>query len=599
MKKIVLLIVTILISIPATFSQKKDRTDAYMYNKQGQYYQAMQSIEKCINHSSFYGMLPNDQSIAWLYRAVIYWNIIQSNDESLLAQVPKALEVVYESLIKCIENKDFFEQNKQEIYTRASAVMNVYYNQGVDYYNAGRFAEATPLFKRTYDIAKSLGSPDANDMLNLAAISAFKAENYSMAKTHYSELLRDGVDNPDIRSKIAECDDKIRNSSYYSNNQSNLNSSKDYTKPTQTSQKGNGNDMFGKIAVLDFKAGAGISQNDVNGISAVFTTYFSPRGYTIVERNQVDQVLREQNFQGSSLTEYDMVRLGQILNVNKIVVGDVNILAGEYNVDVRVVDVQGAYVTGRDGASFPQGSGYRQTMKELAERLASQIAIVTSSNVGSNTTNTSNIQNPATPTSPITLHGYLIVYPEDLGVFSSEPTGIISALNNSNSFGHRNWRLPTDEELAVMMGSKGSLNIKGTDYMTIENCRRDNDKSVRLVTLADGFADMNRIITVNGTRYMVMSSDADDLEMYTIEQCNTKRAFGYSDWQEPTIEMLRIMYSRKKMIGGFHDDTYMSKSVGSEHMGMGYYRDTSLGIDFSNGVECDCGHRLRPVRKID
>ena len=363
--------------------------------------------------------------------------------------------------------------------------------------------------------------------------------------------------------------------------------------------QGAGNEMFGKIAVLDFKAGAGISQNDVNGISAVFTTYFSPRGYTIVERNQVDQVLREQNFQGSSLTEYDMVRLGQILNVNKIVVGDVNILAGEYNVDVRVVDVQGAYVTGRDGASFPQGSGYRQTMKELAERLASQIAIVTSSNVGSNTTNTSNIQNPATPTSPITLHGYLIVYPEDLGVFSSEPTGIISALNNSNSFGHRNWRLPTDEELAVMMGSKGSLNIKGTDYMTIENCRRDNDKSVRLVTLADGFADMNRIITVNGTRYMVMSSDADDLEMYTIEQCNTKRAFGYSDWQEPTIEMLRIMYSRKKMIGGFHDDTYMSKSVGSEHMGMGYYRDTSLGIDFSNGVECDCGHRLRPVRKID
>lgn len=89
-----------------------------------------------------------------------------------------------------------------------------------------------------------------------------------------------------------------------------------------------------KIAVLDFKAGAGISQSDVDGISAVFTTYFYPRGYTIVERNQVDRVLREQGFQGTNLTESDMVRLGQILNVNKIVVGDVNFVLGQYNVDV-------------------------------------------------------------------------------------------------------------------------------------------------------------------------------------------------------------------------------------------------------------------------
>lgn len=515
MKKIVLLIVAILISIPDTFSQKKDRTDAFMYNKNGQYEKAVQSIEKCVNHSNFYGMSSRDQACAWLYRAYIYYNVSTSST------YPNALEIAKQSLQKCKQtDSQFANENSSSI-------------------------------------------QEIEEYLNKSSFSNTVQNSTNTIQNNYSSTYGGQVN------------------------------------ASQPAKNTENKDMFGKIAILDFKAGAGISQNDVNGISAVFTTYFSPRGYTIVERSQINNVLSEQDFQGSSLTEDAMVRLHEILNVNKIVVGDVNVWAGEYNVDVRVVDVQGAYVTGRDGASFPQGSGYRQTMKELAERLASQIAMVTGPNVGFNSTNNSNVQNSANPTSPITLHGYLIVYPEDLGVFSSEPTGIISALNNSNSFGHRNWRLPTDEELAVMMGSKGSLSIKGTDYMTVENCRGGNNKSVRLVTLADGFADMNRIITVNGTRYMVMSSDADDLEMYTIEQCNTKSAFGYSDWQEPTIEMLRIMYSRKKMIGGFHDDTYMSKSTGSEHMGMGYYRDTSLGIDFSNGAECDCGHRLRPVRKID
>lgn len=225
MKKTVLLIVTILISISATFSQKKDRTDAYMYNKAGQYYQAMQSIEKCINHPDFYYMKPEDQSIAWLYRAVIYQNIIQSNDRSLLTQASNALEVVYESIIKCMENKDFLEQNKQEIYMRAGAVMTAYYTQGADYYNASRFSEAAPLFKRAYDIGKTLGSPDANDLLNLAAISASKVGNYNTAKDYYSELLRNGVNDPDVYNNIAECDDRIRKSSNYSNNQSNSYSS--------------------------------------------------------------------------------------------------------------------------------------------------------------------------------------------------------------------------------------------------------------------------------------------------------------------------------------------------------------------------------------
>lgn len=129
-----------------------------------------------------------------------------------------------------------------------------------------------------------------------------------------------------------------------------------------------------RCAVLEFKAGVGISQSDVNGISAIFITYFRPSGYTMVERTQIDKVISEQGFQQGALTESQMVKIGQILNVSKIVVGDVNMVMGEYNVDVRVVDVQSGAIFATEGASF-SGSSYRASMQELSQNLSSKIAI--------------------------------------------------------------------------------------------------------------------------------------------------------------------------------------------------------------------------------
>jgi len=204
MKKVMILL-AVLLTANVMMAQKKDRTDAYMYNKNGQYEKAMVSIEKCVNHEQFLGMKPNDQSQAWLYRAAIYQNILQSGDEALMAKAPNALEVVYESLMNCMKNPDFLQENKQEIYQRVGSVMNTYYTKGADAYNAGNFAEAAPMFKKAYDIAKSLGSPDANDMLNLAATSALRAEDYNTALSYFMELKNSGVDNVDIYRHLAAC----------------------------------------------------------------------------------------------------------------------------------------------------------------------------------------------------------------------------------------------------------------------------------------------------------------------------------------------------------------------------------------------------------
>ena len=128
-----------------------------------------------------------------------------------------------------------------------------------------------------------------------------------------------------------------------------------------------------KIAVIDFKAGTGVTQSDVEGLSAMFVTYFSPQGFALVERTQIDRIITEQGFQKSRLTEQQMVRIGQILNLSKIVVGDITVISGQYNVEVRAIDVETGVISAKDGATWARGTSYRELMRSLATRLAQQL----------------------------------------------------------------------------------------------------------------------------------------------------------------------------------------------------------------------------------
>ena len=139
--------------------------------------------------------------------------------------------------------------------------------------------------------------------------------------------------------------------------------------------------MAQRAAVMEFKAGVGISQADVDGLSGIFTTYFRPSGYTMIERTQIDRIIDEQQMQRSALTESQMVRIGELLNLSKIVIGDVNIVMGQYNVDVRVINVESGTIAATEGATFA-GASYRETMKSLAQKLAGQIAIGAGPTVG-------------------------------------------------------------------------------------------------------------------------------------------------------------------------------------------------------------------------
>ncbi len=239
-----------------------------------------------------------------------------------------------------------------------------------------------------------------------------------------------------------------------------------------------------RVAVLNFNAGSGVTQMEVDGLSSIFNTYFSPKGAEIVERTSVDKILQEQKFQNSRFTNTDMVALGEMLNVSLVVVGDINVVMEQYNVDVRVVNVQTGTIVAKDGTSFSKGGSYRDMMKELGERLSNSLEkeienlqITSDNNFNDNngkasvlpknmTTKITEDNSKRERTDVVVLEGFLKLYPEDLGEFSREPNQLIKQINQQKRYGYNSWRLPNQEELDLIR-SNGYLS--GSKYMTKED----------------------------------------------------------------------------------------------------------------------------------
>lgn len=139
-----------------------------------------------------------------------------------------------------------------------------------------------------------------------------------------------------------------------------------------------------KIAVMDFKAGVGVAESEVQGLSdMLINTLYESGKFSIVERSQIDKVLKEQKFQASELTYEQVAKVGRILGVNAVLVGTVNFLAehknmdgsvtGEYNVDVRAVAVESGEVVTTAGAAKSSGSTYRAMMENIGRQLAANL----------------------------------------------------------------------------------------------------------------------------------------------------------------------------------------------------------------------------------
>ena len=211
-----------------------------------------------------------------------------------------------------------------------------------------------------------------------------------------------------------------------------------------------------EIAILDLKAGVGRTQSQVDGLSDMLTVELQKSGvFTIKERTQVNQIIQELKFQKSDLSNAQIKAIGERLKVQAILIGTINfqvqertledvatdMAKGEYNIDVRLVDVNNGEILSAAGGNVPGNQTERSVMQKIAQELVENLTVSTN------------------PKSVITLYDYLYVYPEDLGKFSTEPKSFITAINKQNTYGFNDWRLPTKEELDLLNSNKRNLGM--------------------------------------------------------------------------------------------------------------------------------------------
>lgn len=221
-----------------------------------------------------------------------------------------------------------------------------------------------------------------------------------------------------------------------------------------------------RIAVFEFEPGANIKKEEVDGISSIFTTYFQPTGYTLVDRTEIDKILHEQGVQYQQITENQKTQLGKIHNISKMVFGTINIANGEYNVDVKVVDVTRSDVVATDGCQIPLKTSYRESIKRLATSLAKKVEALPISD--------NDVRERA---GVEVVLDYLKVYPTELGEYSYEPTQVIKQINLQHKYDYDTWRIPTTEELDLL---RNNGYIREETYITSSN--RQQSGIVLLVT---------------------------------------------------------------------------------------------------------------------
>lgn len=95
------------------------------------------------------------------------------------------------------------------------------------------------------------------------------------------------------------------------------------------------------IAITNFAA-AGIAESDAELITAKFqASLVQTKAFSVLERNQLESILAEQGFQqsGACDTEECKVKIGQMLGVEYLIIGNVGRIGRQYVSNVRVLDV--------------------------------------------------------------------------------------------------------------------------------------------------------------------------------------------------------------------------------------------------------------------
>ena len=106
--------------------------------------------------------------------------------------------------------------------------------------------------------------------------------------------------------------------------------------------------LFGQnktLAIIDFKYN-GVSKSESKNIVSKIESEVQDLGFfTLVERNQIEEILIEQGFQQSGCTTNECaVEIGKLLGADKLLLGSIGKTGSLYTINTRIVSVESGKV---------------------------------------------------------------------------------------------------------------------------------------------------------------------------------------------------------------------------------------------------------------
>lgn len=134
-------------------------------------------------------------------------------------------------------------------------------------------------------------------------------------------------------------------------------------------------DSIPTVAVLDFEA-RGVAQEEAAAFADKFRyELLKTKAFDVMERNQMDLILKEQEFQLSGcVNQKCAVEVGQLIAVRKIVTGSASKVGEIFTLNVKLMDVQTGRIESNvsEDCDCPIERVHTYTLNRLARKLAGE-----------------------------------------------------------------------------------------------------------------------------------------------------------------------------------------------------------------------------------
>ena len=131
------------------------------------------------------------------------------------------------------------------------------------------------------------------------------------------------------------------------------------------------------IAVLNFEP-KNISIETAEAVSDILSTeLFNTNRFQVVERKAVAKIFEEHKLQMSGVTDMDQAaQIGQLLNVQKIMIGSVSKLGSTYIINTRLVNVETGELDLAEKVMSSGGeTGLPKAIAELATKISAKVTL--------------------------------------------------------------------------------------------------------------------------------------------------------------------------------------------------------------------------------